>query len=165
MSYSILNNKYQKWTDLLADEPDNADYKHKVHKYTSLLKKTHVGGNANNSTVDELLDKIDNAVNKQMDGGSGSKITGYRNMKGGNEPDTEIAKLKQDILNENKKHQELKQQQEANLLLANTTIPNATEQKLKQLKNNIQSQEQEIKNIQNNIRNKEEQLNALTKKS
>jgi hypothetical protein len=83
MSYSILNNKYQKWTNLLADEPDNAEYKHKVHKYTSLLKKTHVGGNSQKSNVDELLDKIDNAIKKQMDGGSGSKITGYRNMKGG----------------------------------------------------------------------------------
>jgi len=165
MSYSILNNKYQKWTDLLADEPDNADYKHKVHKYTSLLKKTHVGGNANNSTVDELLDKIDNAVNKQMDGGSGSKITGYRNMKGGNETNTKVAELTKDIFNEKQKQEELKKQQKKYIELANTTIPNATEQKLKQLKNNIQSQEQEIKNIQNNIRNKEEQLNALTKKS
>jgi len=83
MSNSVLNNKFKKWSSLLAQNPSNTNYKNKVSKYGSLLvRSTQNGGNGNDEKVEDLLRKIDTAVRKNMKGGK--KITGYRNMRGGN---------------------------------------------------------------------------------
>ena len=81
MSNSVLNNKFKKWSSLLAQNPDNVDYKNKVSKYGTLMVRAVQGGG--NGEVDELLRKIDGVVRKSNMNGGGKQVTGYRNMRGG----------------------------------------------------------------------------------
>jgi hypothetical protein len=83
MSNSVLNNKFKKWSSLLAQNPDNLDYKHKVSKYGTLMVRAVQGGGSGNGEVDELLRKIDGVVRKNNMNGGGKQVTGYRNMRGG----------------------------------------------------------------------------------
>jgi len=93
MSNSVLNSKFKKWTSLLAQNPRSQEYKNKVSKYgTLMVRASQSGGNGNG--VDDLLRKIDKIVTaNKMNGGGNRKVTGYRNMRGGN-PDAEIEKLR-----------------------------------------------------------------------
>jgi molecular chaperone DnaK (HSP70) len=83
MSNSVLNNKFKKWSSLLAQNPDNVDYKNKVSKYGTLMVRAVQGGGNGNGEVDELLRKIDGVVRKNNMNGGGKQVTGYRNMRGG----------------------------------------------------------------------------------
>jgi chromosome segregation ATPase len=85
MSNYVLNNKFKKWSSLLAQNPDNLDYKNKVSKYGTLMVRAVQGGGNGNGEVDELLRKIDGVVRKNNMNGGGKQVTGYRNMRGGGE--------------------------------------------------------------------------------
>uniref|UniRef100_A0A6C0E0K8 Uncharacterized protein n=1 Tax=viral metagenome TaxID=1070528 RepID=A0A6C0E0K8_9ZZZZ len=91
MSNSVLNNKFKKWSSLLAQNPDNVDYKNKVSKYGTLMVRAVQGGGNGNGEVDELLRKIDGVVRKNNMNGGGKQVTGYRNMRGGNVDESKAA--------------------------------------------------------------------------
>ena len=109
MSNSVLNNKFKKWSSLLAQNPDNLDYKNKVSKYGTLMVRAVQGGG--NGEVDELLRKIDGVVRKNNMNGGGKQVTGYRNMRGGNgdfiEAQTKIKELGTEIDRQNRAYAEL----------------------------------------------------------
>ena len=98
MSNSVLNNKFKKWSSLLAQNPDNVDYKNKVSKYGTLMVRAVQGGGSGNGNgeVDDLLRKIDGVVRKNNMNGGGKQVTGYRNMRGGNGL-KDVAKISGDI--------------------------------------------------------------------
>jgi chromosome segregation ATPase len=105
MSNYVLNNKFKKWSSLLAQNPDNLDYKNKVSKYGTLMVRAVQGGGNGNGEVDELLRKIDGVVRKNNMNGGGKQVTGYRNMRGGDgdfeEAQTKIRELGTEIDRQN----------------------------------------------------------------
>ena len=93
---SIIDKKYNKYQKLVKLYPSDHELMHKFNKY-SFLKNNQSGGGRRVVTAEpskELIDKIQNLIDKSKINGSdekgmnkkntGTRIKGYRKMKGGN---------------------------------------------------------------------------------
>lgn len=162
MSNSVLNNKFKKWSSLLAQNPDNLDYKNKVSKYGTLMVRAVQGGGNGNGEVDELLRKIDGVVRKNNMNGGGKQVTGYRNMRGGDgdfeEAQIHIAALGTEIDRQNQAYAELVKKFSTTVgqLIAKIT---AEQQQLQNQKEKVAEAVGQIANLQQQLTAKGESEN------